>query len=192
MSPLAVTGENIPFIPWGLLMLVVALYLVAVASLIAAGRREDARALAGFIPDCIVLVSRLARDRRISRPRRVALFVVLGYLALPIDLVFREHGRAIVGGVVDHEAIRIVRVERQSEEPLFVLPPDEIVYVEDHRLLARRQVESGHDPSLLDHEQPVVARTGCGQHRLVKGLRHELHVDLELRKRWRPGSWSSS
>ena len=87
MSPLAVTGENIPFIPWGLLMLAVALYLVAVASLIAAGRREDARALAGFIPDCIVLVSRLARDRRISRPRRVALFVVLVYLALPIDLV---------------------------------------------------------------------------------------------------------
>ena len=87
MSPLAVTGENIPFIPWGLLMLAVALYLVAVASLIAAGRREDARALAGFIPDCIVLVSRLARDRLISRPRRVALFVVLVYLALPIDLV---------------------------------------------------------------------------------------------------------
>jgi uncharacterized membrane protein YkvA (DUF1232 family) len=87
VSPLAVTGENIPFIPWGLLMLAVALYLVAVASLIAAGRREDARALAGFIPDCIVLVSRLARDRRISRPRRVALLVVLVYLALPIDLV---------------------------------------------------------------------------------------------------------
>ena len=87
MSPLAVTGENIPFIPWGLLMLAVALYLVAVASLIAAGRREDARALAGFIPDCIVLVSLLARDRRISRPRRVALLVVLVYLALPIDLV---------------------------------------------------------------------------------------------------------
>jgi uncharacterized membrane protein YkvA (DUF1232 family) len=55
--------------------------------LIAAGRREDARALAGFIPDCVVLVSRLARDRRISRPRRALLFVALGYLALPIDLV---------------------------------------------------------------------------------------------------------
>ena len=58
-----------------------------VAALIAAGRREDARALAGFIPDCVVLVSRLARDRRISRPRSAALFLVLGYLALPIDLV---------------------------------------------------------------------------------------------------------
>jgi uncharacterized membrane protein YkvA (DUF1232 family) len=63
------------------------LYVVAVAALIAAGRREDARALAGFIPDCLVLVSRLARDRRISRARRAILFLVLAYLALPIDLV---------------------------------------------------------------------------------------------------------
>jgi uncharacterized membrane protein YkvA (DUF1232 family) len=83
----AISVEEIPFVPWGLLMLAVALYLLAVASLIAAGRREDARALAGFIPDCLVLVSRLARDRRISRPRRAVLFGVLGYLALPIDLV---------------------------------------------------------------------------------------------------------
>jgi uncharacterized membrane protein YkvA (DUF1232 family) len=84
---LAVSADNVPFIPWGLLMIAVGLYLVAVAALIAAGRREDARALAGFIPDCIVLVSRLARDRRISKPRRAALLIVLGYLALPIDLV---------------------------------------------------------------------------------------------------------
>jgi uncharacterized membrane protein YkvA (DUF1232 family) len=87
VSPVAVTAENIPFIPWGLLMIAVGLYLVAVAALIAAGRREDARALAGFIPDCLVLVSRLARDRRIPRQRRAVLFLVLGYLALPIDLV---------------------------------------------------------------------------------------------------------
>jgi uncharacterized membrane protein YkvA (DUF1232 family) len=84
---LAVSADKVPFIPWGLLMIAVGLYLVAVAALIAAGRREDARALAGFIPDCIVLVSRLARDRRISKPRRAALLIVLGYLALPIDLV---------------------------------------------------------------------------------------------------------
>jgi uncharacterized membrane protein YkvA (DUF1232 family) len=83
----AVRPENVPFWPWGLLFIALASYIVAVAALIAAGRREDARALAGFIPDCVVLVSRLARDHRISRPRRVALFVALGYLALPIDLV---------------------------------------------------------------------------------------------------------
>ena len=79
--------EEVPFWPWGLLLIALGLYVVAVASLIAAGRREDARALAGFIPDCLVLVSRLARSPRISRPRRAVLFLVLGYLALPIDLV---------------------------------------------------------------------------------------------------------
>jgi uncharacterized membrane protein YkvA (DUF1232 family) len=79
--------EDVPFWPWGLLLIGLGLYVVCVAALIAAGRREDARALAGFIPDCVVLVSRLARDRRISRPRRAALFMALGYLALPIDLV---------------------------------------------------------------------------------------------------------
>jgi uncharacterized membrane protein YkvA (DUF1232 family) len=79
--------ENVPFFPWGLLLIALGLYVVSVAALIAAGRREDARALAGFIPDCLVLVSRLARDPRISRTRRAVLFLVLGYLALPIDLV---------------------------------------------------------------------------------------------------------
>jgi uncharacterized membrane protein YkvA (DUF1232 family) len=83
----ALRPEDVPFFPWGLLLIALGLYVVAVASLIAAGRREDARALAGFIPDCLVLVSRLARDGRISRPRRAVLFLVLGYLALPIDLV---------------------------------------------------------------------------------------------------------
>jgi uncharacterized membrane protein YkvA (DUF1232 family) len=83
----ALKPENVPFFPWGLLLIALGLYVVSVAALIAAGRREDARALAGFIPDCLVLVSRLARDPRISRTRRAVLFLVLGYLALPIDLV---------------------------------------------------------------------------------------------------------
>ncbi len=81
------SGVDLPFWPWGLLLIVVGLYAVTAASLIAAGRREDARAVAGFIPDCVVLVSRLARDPGISKWRRALLFVVLGYLALPIDLV---------------------------------------------------------------------------------------------------------
>ena len=79
--------DNVPFWPWGLVFIALGLYVVSVAALIAAGRREDARALAGFIPDCAVLISRLARDRRLYRPRRAALFIALGYLALPIDLV---------------------------------------------------------------------------------------------------------
>jgi uncharacterized membrane protein YkvA (DUF1232 family) len=83
----AVNPETVPFFPWGLLLLVLAAYIVGVAALIAAGRREDARVLAGFIPDCLVLVGRLARDRRVSWRRRLVLFLVLGYLAFPIDLV---------------------------------------------------------------------------------------------------------
>jgi uncharacterized membrane protein YkvA (DUF1232 family) len=83
----AIRPDQVSFWPWGLLLFVAGVYLLGVAALIAAGRREDARALAGFIPDCMVLVSRLARDRRIPRARRAVLFIVLGYLALPIDLV---------------------------------------------------------------------------------------------------------
>jgi uncharacterized membrane protein YkvA (DUF1232 family) len=82
-----VSIEDVPFWPWGVLMIAVGGYLVGVAALIAAGRREDARALAGFIPDCVVLVSRLARDSRIPRSRRAVLWLVLGYLAFPLDLV---------------------------------------------------------------------------------------------------------
>jgi uncharacterized membrane protein YkvA (DUF1232 family) len=83
----AINPDNVPFWPWGLFLFVAGVYVLGVAALIATGRREDARALAGFIPDCVVLVSRLARDKRISRPRRALLFGVLGYLAIPIDLV---------------------------------------------------------------------------------------------------------
>jgi uncharacterized membrane protein YkvA (DUF1232 family) len=55
--------------------------------LFAAGRRPEARALAGFIPDCVVLVHRLLRDRRVPRRRKLLLVGLLGYLVLPFDLV---------------------------------------------------------------------------------------------------------
>jgi uncharacterized membrane protein YkvA (DUF1232 family) len=81
------SGVSIELWPWGLLLIVVGLYAIAVAAFLAAGRREDARAVAGFIPDCLVLVGRLARDRRIDPARRAGLWLVLAYLALPIDLI---------------------------------------------------------------------------------------------------------
>jgi uncharacterized membrane protein YkvA (DUF1232 family) len=83
----AIRPDQVSFWPWGLLLFIAGVYVLAVAALIAAGRREDARALAGFIPDCAVLLARLARDQRVPRARRVVLLVALGYLALPIDLV---------------------------------------------------------------------------------------------------------
>ena len=78
---------SLPLWPWGLLLIAVGVYAIAVALILAAGRRQDARAVAGFVPDCVVLVGRLARNRAVSRPRRALLFVVLAYLAMPIDLV---------------------------------------------------------------------------------------------------------
>ncbi len=64
-----------------------ALYLALVIALILAGRRQDARALAGFIPDCVVLVRRLLRDDRVGRSRKLLLIMLIGYLAMPIDLI---------------------------------------------------------------------------------------------------------
>jgi|SRR5581483_3545494 len=66
---------------------VVAVWAAFVVWLVAAGRQEDARAFATFIPDCIVLVTRLARDPRVPRRRKLLLFALVGYLALPFDLV---------------------------------------------------------------------------------------------------------
>ena len=65
----------------------VAIYAAFVGWLYARGRHEDARAMARFIPDCIVLVTRLARDRRVPRRRKLLLFALVGYLSLPFDLV---------------------------------------------------------------------------------------------------------
>jgi uncharacterized membrane protein YkvA (DUF1232 family) len=67
--------------------LVLGVYAAFVAWLVVLGRRDDARALATFIPDCIVLVTRLAREPRVPRRRKLLLVSLVGYLALPFDLV---------------------------------------------------------------------------------------------------------
>jgi uncharacterized membrane protein YkvA (DUF1232 family) len=64
-----------------------ALWGMCVLALVLAGRHESARALAGFIPDCVVLVRRLLHDPRVPRRYKLLLGVLFGYLALPIDLV---------------------------------------------------------------------------------------------------------
>jgi uncharacterized membrane protein YkvA (DUF1232 family) len=76
---------------WEWLLIVLGVFAVLwaglVALLFASGRREDARALAGFIPDCIVLVHRLLHDPRVPRRRKLLLVALIAYLALPFDLV---------------------------------------------------------------------------------------------------------
>ncbi len=63
------------------------LYAALVLALVIAGRSESARALAGFIPDCVLLCSRLLRDPRLPRRKKLLLAALAGYLALPFDLV---------------------------------------------------------------------------------------------------------
>jgi uncharacterized membrane protein YkvA (DUF1232 family) len=73
---------------WGWALLgVLAAYAALIAALLLVGRRHHARALAGFVPDCIVLFRRLLSDRRVPRRAKVALGLLLAYLALPLDLV---------------------------------------------------------------------------------------------------------
>ena len=66
---------------------VLAVYAAFVLVLVLCGRRSDARAMATFIPDAIVLFRRLLGDPRVRRRHRLLLGATVVYLALPIDLV---------------------------------------------------------------------------------------------------------
>lgn len=69
------------------LAIAVWLWALVVVVFLLAGRRDAARAVATFLPDCLILVRRLLGDRRVPRSRKLALWVLLGYLALPFDLI---------------------------------------------------------------------------------------------------------
>ena len=62
-------------------------YLAFVVALMLVGRRATARAVAGFIPDCVVFFGRLIRDRRVPKRHKALLVFLVGYLSLPFDLV---------------------------------------------------------------------------------------------------------
>ena len=66
---------------------VLVLYAGFVVTLIVAGHRPSMRDLVRFIPDCIVLVTRLLRDPRVPRRHKLLLGALVGYLALPFDIV---------------------------------------------------------------------------------------------------------
>ncbi len=65
----------------------VAAWGLGIGLLVAAGRRSDAQALVRFVPDCLVLFRRLLGDPRVARRRKLLLAVLVGYLAMPFDLV---------------------------------------------------------------------------------------------------------
>jgi uncharacterized membrane protein YkvA (DUF1232 family) len=66
---------------------VLAVYLLFVVALLVLGRRSEARALAGFVPDCVVLFKRLLQDERVSRPRKLLVAALVAYLVMPLDVV---------------------------------------------------------------------------------------------------------
>ena len=63
-------------------------YAVLLGALLLARPRDvDLRQAARLVPDVARLVPRLARDRSLPRGVRVRLWLLLGYLVCPIDLV---------------------------------------------------------------------------------------------------------
>lgn len=62
-------------------------YLLLVGALLLAGRGGPARAVAMFVPDCIVLLRRILADPRVPRRRKALIALAIGYLATPLDLV---------------------------------------------------------------------------------------------------------
>lgn len=65
----------------------IAVYVPLISWLLLVGRRHDARALAGIVPDCLVLFRRLLGDDRIPRKSKLLVAALIGYLAMPFDLV---------------------------------------------------------------------------------------------------------
>ena len=93
-------------------------YLGAVLVLVALGRRTDARAVAGFVPDCLVLCRRLLADSRVPRRHRVLLAGLLAYLASPLDLI--PDFIPVIGQLDDAILVAIVlrTVLRRTEQAL--------------------------------------------------------------------------
>ena len=63
------------------------LYLAFIAFIYVRGKKEDARAWAGFIPDCVVLGKRLLEDPAVPRRAKVLVALLVAYLVVPFDLV---------------------------------------------------------------------------------------------------------
>ena len=76
-----------PLFPWGLLLGLVGVYLAIVATLMLAGRRSSARALAGFVPDCAVMFRRVLARPDTAWWERAGLVALVAYLVSPLDIV---------------------------------------------------------------------------------------------------------
>jgi hypothetical protein len=72
----------------------VGLYILGVLAFFVGGSREDARAIGGFVPDCVVLFSRLVRDKRLPGRHKWLVGALIPYLAMPfVAFVLRRVAR---------------------------------------------------------------------------------------------------
>jgi uncharacterized membrane protein YkvA (DUF1232 family) len=62
-------------------------YALLVLAFLIAGKRQDARVIAGFVPDCVLLFTRLLRDERLPRRHKLLVAALIPYLAMPFDLI---------------------------------------------------------------------------------------------------------
>jgi uncharacterized membrane protein YkvA (DUF1232 family) len=135
---------------WRTLIVVVAsvtaAWLLAIALLVAMGRRWAAREFASFLPNLVLLFRGLARDPRVPRRSRLLLLFGLLWVLSPIDLipefipvagplddaivavlvlrhVLRRAGRAVVSShwrgdpAVLHRLLRLTGVDPGGEAP---------------------------------------------------------------------------
>ena len=64
-----------------------AIYASFIGVLVVLGRREEARAWAALVPHALILTRRLLGDERVSPAHKAVLWLLLGYIVSPVDLV---------------------------------------------------------------------------------------------------------
>ena len=65
----------------------VVLWVLFLVILVVSGRRDEARALVRFIPDCLVLLKRIVAEDEVSGRTKLLLMLTIAYLVFPIDVV---------------------------------------------------------------------------------------------------------
>jgi uncharacterized membrane protein YkvA (DUF1232 family) len=64
-----------------------AAYAAFVGVLVLLGRREEARVWAALVPHALILTRRLLKDPRVPGLNKALLWLLLGYIVSPIDIV---------------------------------------------------------------------------------------------------------